>query len=505
MHYTSFWQVKEYRFDRFRDHLTNPQGIKSFFTDHWISLGLLFVMSYAAPDLMVYAIFAYYIYRAGAIGQALYKKTLKRPKFTKKAILIAGITLFMAIGGLIIIDESTWTIWAPALEFAILPLNALVVGMFYPVTLFFKKRAIESATRIMKKRKKLTVIGITGSYGKTSTKQFLMTILSQKYHTFCTPQHVNSEIGIAHLVQRGIPKDAEYFVVEMGAYRIGEIKVMCDMVQPDIGIITAVNEQHLSLFGSLENTMQAKGELIESLSKDGLAIMNADNERCRKMKGRTKVKLHWYSVAGKDSFIKVSHVTQKPQALHFTLTYRGKEYKAEAPLIGEYNVSNIVAAATCALHVGMSMKEIVEAMKDLKPHHRTMEPQKISEKLMCIDDSYNANPESVYAALDYLATVEADTKVLVMPHLRELGKESARIHFDIGKRAANVCDHIIMIEKSYHRDVEQGVESVKNHKAAFWLETDTRKAAQYIRQLESMGNTVVVLEGRGTEKVLKAL
>ena len=235
----------------------------------------------------------------------------------------------------------------------------------------------------------------------------LYTLLSNKYSTLKTEASKNSPIAIAELILTKLRDDHEVLVVEMGAYKIGEISHMCRMVQPDIGIVTAVNAQHQDLFGSIENTMKAKYELIEGLDENGVAIINADNEYTRRMadwvrKDRKKFVL--YSVDSLATF-QASRISVTPQGVSFTVEYQNQKGIVSVPLLGKHHISNILAAIAGAVYCGMTFDEAIQACGEIRTFKKTMQPVAGCNGSLFIDDTFNNNPDASAGAIDYLANI----------------------------------------------------------------------------------------------------
>src|SRR3989338_3390948 len=271
------WQLKEYRWDRFHDFLTTQQG-KTYWVKYrllWRSTIAFFIFFWPMNDVLTVKYILLLLFAVDLAYNAFkfYGSSLMHPKYTQKAAVI----LFE---GLIFVFARDWVLFLVLLIIRFLIITG-VIFIINQISNIFKKFLIQKATRKLSEHKNLLVIGITGSYGKSTVKKFLHHILEQKYHVIRTPRNINTEIGVAQFVLSTDLSGVEVFIVEMGAYQIGEIALICQMVKPTIGILTAINEQHLSLFGSIEKTQQAKYELLKSLPADGLAVINFDNDYCR--------------------------------------------------------------------------------------------------------------------------------------------------------------------------------------------------------------------------------
>jgi UDP-N-acetylmuramoyl-tripeptide--D-alanyl-D-alanine ligase len=282
----------------------------------------------------------------------------------------------------------------------------------------------------------LKIIGITGSYGKSTTKEILKLILSERYKTYATPENVNTDIGVANTILKNVSIIADVFIVEMGAYKKGEIKAICEITPPDISIITGINEQHLSLFGTIQNTLQAKYEIVEYAKKDSVVILNGDCEALIPL---------------------ASDIKSKRDSMVFNVHYRGKIQRFEVYILGEHNVSNILAAVCAASEVGMSLLEISKMLK--KKTKRTKIGRLVVKKsrygYYVIDDSYNSNPDGFDAALDFFASQKGDKKVLVTIGIIELGEAVEAIYQRLAQKIVKTCNILVTTDEKLRYAVKQ--------------------------------------------------
>ncbi len=328
---------------------------------------------------------------------------------------------------------------------ALLPVATLIV---------WPGQALGAALLLQAARRKLRasnarVIGITGSYGKTSTKEFVSTLLAARYRVLKTPESYNTALGIARVLLHDLCPDHDYIVVELGAYKPGEIRRLCQLVRPRIGVLTAIGPQHLERFGSLERIAAAKYELIESLPADGVAVFNADDPRCRALATRTAGQVIRYSVQeppGPDVNLAAGEVKHGQRCASFTIQDDGGGTQpVTVPLLGLTNVSNVLAAAAVARLCGLSLAEVASAARDIEPVPHRLQPLDGDGGVLVIDDAYNSNPVGAAAALDVLAAVPGRRKVLVTPGMVELGERHEVEHKTLGRRAAAVCDTVVLV------------------------------------------------------------
>jgi UDP-N-acetylmuramoyl-tripeptide--D-alanyl-D-alanine ligase len=526
--YLYLWQLKEYHVGRFIDHFRTDKGKKLFFNRLFylkvllavIAIPLLLSGRYLGRTPFLSAItviiFALYIFEDLLFFRNIFKKTVLKPVFTKKMAFLGLLSLFITIIFYAIITGYTTEIFSFAFWLLILdiytPLTvSLAILIVQPFVVLYRNRyVLEKAKNKIAQRKDLKVIGITGSYGKTSTKEFLSTILSLKYKVLKTKKHQNSEMGISRCILDDLNPEHEIFVVEMGAYGVGGIKLLSDIANPRIGILTGINEQHLSLFGSQANIIKTKYELIESLPKDGLAIFNGENKYCRDLFKTTGIpkKLYRLSSIAKEMVlqpdiwaenIKVekNHVSFKAK------TKKGEEADIKVNVLGRQNVLNILAAVLTANELGMNLKEIKEACLKITPDQASMVLVQNNKDFNILNSSYSANPDGVIADLEYLK-LWPGRKIIIMPCMIELGSASKEAHQRVGRKIAEVCDLAIITSSERFDEIEKAaISSGMKSENIILLE----KPEEVLIQVDIFAkkDDVVLLEGRVPKKIIDSL
>jgi UDP-N-acetylmuramoyl-tripeptide--D-alanyl-D-alanine ligase len=406
--YIHLWYVKEYRFDRMGIHLSTPLGRKLLFI-RW-----------------------------------------RRPPVTPKTIFIAlgsGVLLFSI--GWILPGHIVWKLLA--VDILTFPIISVLVFLMKIPTFLYHEILIKKAVRKLRAHTPIIVVGITGSYAKTSTKEVLATLLAQKYKTLKTEASKNSPIAIAELVLKSLTPQHQAFIVEMGAYKKGEIAQMCQMVRPGIGIVTAINPQHQDLFGSIETTIEAKYELVQGLTEGSkAAIMNMDNAFVVSMAKRAHLdgkKVIGYSLTGGGDYV-ATNIQNEEDGISFTLTHDKKKYPLHVQLYGTHQASNVLAAIAAAHEAGMTMQEIVKATKHIRPFARTMVPRVGLAGARIIDDTYNNNPDAAMAAMAYLAG-QPGRKIVVFQPMIELGEFATSSHEMVAKKMGETAEEIILTNESF--------------------------------------------------------
>lgn len=503
------WQLKEYRLDRYRDYLNSRQGVWMLLHPwYWFGVAISFYVvaflyfpSWNKVSWIFYSM-AFYIMLSGISSLfQIMKKGLCRPQWTGRALLIVVLTPLIIIGAAFFLRANLHYSYIQLFSLLLTPVlvGALVFLTSFPAN-YFKGRTIEKAKAKMASLPNLKIIGITGSYGKSSTKEFLAQILSKKYKVVKTPKNQNSEIGVAQTVLRDVQPDHEIFIVEMGAYRRGEIKAICDIVHPSIGVLTAINEQHLSLFGSLATIRETKYELIDALPENGIAVFNGDNRVTRELAERTLKNIKVYSTE-RPADVTATAVTIQPEKLSFSVQTQKEKQHFISPLLGGFHVSNLLAAMTVAQTFGTTLAEIAETMQTIAPPEHTMALHHHPSGALIIDDSYSANPDGVLGALQHLKIIPRRYKVVVMMPMIELGSSGSDAHRRIGQVMGQTCDTVIMTQKNFGRILRKA--SGLPHQKFFFLSSP--KAILDVLAPYLNGNSVILLENRLPQLLLKDL
>jgi UDP-N-acetylmuramoyl-tripeptide--D-alanyl-D-alanine ligase len=489
------WQLKEYRLDRFRDFISTRQG-KNFIKSYLISgrtlfFGLVVFVWFLKIEVVNFLFFALVIIEALRLTHKFFKQQIKYPKITTKSTAIVGVALLFEIFILVFYANTVGVLLIFALRFFVL--TAMVFIMFLP-TKIIKSLFVLLATKKMKKFPALKIIGITGSYGKTTVKNFLNQILCEKFKVIATPKNINTEIGVAKFILKNDFNGKEIFIVEMGAYNIGEIKMICDMVKPEIGILTAINEQHLSLFGSIKNIQETKYELLLSLPQDGLAVTNADNKYC--MEFLVEIK-SWISTFGcekknEPNYLLKNVIETENAGIIFSFEDSDANYKMTSPVIGKHNALNICACIPVARWLGMNISEISKQVEKLKLPEGTLQIKKYGPSVI-IDDSYNSNPQGFRSALETLKSYPDDFKKIVITRgMIELGEKSAELHVEIGKKISEAADELVIIANNNENDLKGGA---KESKIKIFVMYNANDLLEYVKKFKEI-KCVILLENR---------
>lgn len=371
-------------------------------------------------------------------------------------------------------------------------ISLLIVKINKPVE---KLVYLKFKTKAMNKLKTMTnlkVIGITGSYGKTSSKNILSEILNVKYSALPTPKNLNTPYGLIMTINNNLDKFDEIFIAEMGAYKIGEIQQLCDLVHPKYGILTRIGTAHLELFGSQENIQKGKFELIESLPSDGVAVLNADDPLQVNYNLKNKVKVLWIGIDNEADF-KASNIKISNIGTTFDLEIKGNKnkYRFETKLLGYANIYNILAAIALGYELGINIDQLKGAVKGVKPVEHRLELKKNGD-IFFLDDAYNSNPVGSKMALDVLNTMPGK-KIIVTPGIIELGSLQEEANIKFGEYIADVCDEVILIGKKQTEPIQKGLKNKKYDEKHLHILEDVLDAFPLINKLKDKV-TYVLLE-----------
>jgi len=514
--WTWLWQLKQYYTKRIVEHFWTAKGRKLIFNilNFAKLISILGIIFWYKP--FIFIIVLIYFLEALIFGFRIIKKSFKYPVLTKKSILIilsefllASVIIFFLFYYITI--HSPWFLISLLLFDIFSPLLfSFLVLVFRWMARFLQKRTINKAREKREKLNNLLVIGITGSYGKTSTKEILANVLSKKFRVFKTSKHQNTDPAVAQYMIDKLDNSYEVFVAEMGAYFRGGIKSACDFIQPKIGIITGINQQHLGLFGSMENLIKAEGgkELIESLPSNGLIIFNGENKYCRELYQKTKKRKKIYGFESNFNGIAfdvwADGIKTEKESSYFRVVCKdGDLFDFQTKLLGKHSILNILAACCAAKELDMTLEVIASACKKIKPFEKTMELKKGRRGVIIVDDTYSANPAGVFAALDYLK-LYSGKKIIIMPCLIELGKAGKRIHQEIGQKIGKTCDLAVITTKDYFKEIKNGaVNAGMDQKNILFLQ-NPEKIFTKIKPLLKPEN-VILLESRVPKKLIQRL
>ncbi|MBN1684783.1 MAG: UDP-N-acetylmuramoyl-tripeptide--D-alanyl-D-alanine ligase [Gammaproteobacteria bacterium] len=329
----------------------------------------------------------------------------------------------------------------------------------------------------------LKIIGITGSFGKTTTKYVLNEILKQKYHVLMTPGSFNTTMGVIKIIRNELKPIHEVFIVEMGAKQPGDIKEICDLVHPRYGIISAIGPQHLDTFGNIETIKKTKNELIESLPKNGVAFFNLDNEYCRELSKITNKKVIEFGLLrNKDIYpFQVTDIQVNSFGSLFHVCSKNGECETfQTKLLGEHNISNILGAISIAQELGIPLSDMKLPIKQLEPVPHRLALKRVQHDIIIIDDAFNSNPIGSEMALEVLKKMPGNHKIMITPGMVDLGEKEHEYNKRFGTQMAKACDYIILVGPKQTQPIQEALLEAHFSKERYFVAKNLQNATEHL-------------------------
>lgn len=472
-----------------KDNISIFSAIAFFISSILITLKLYFIQLVFIAVCLIFSV---------SNAKNLQNKSIKKLVFTGrvKRLYSSVILIFLILISVFAFFQKGFTasisVFLLFLLSFISPITALIAWtVTLPVEKAFTKWYINDAKKILKNRRNLKVIGITGSYGKTTTKFILTRILSEKYNTLCTPQSFNTPMGVVRTVREMLKPQTEIFVCEMGAKNVGDIKEICDIVNPQYAMITSVGAQHLETFKSVDNVYKTKFELADAVKQNnGYTFVNGDS---KEIIGR--INKENYSVYGTDSTFdyKAEDITYGRYGSKFTVNLGEEKIDLTSKLLGLHSIINITGAVGIAHKLGVSAEDIKYAVASLKPTEHRLEMKPYINGSVMIDDAYNANPEGSLEAVRVLGSFDGMKKVVITPGLIELGDKEYDCNYALGLECAKICDIIIFVGKNRSKPMVDAVNTTEFNKENMFVASSFKEASKIFSRFAD-NNTAVLIE-----------
>lgn len=358
--------------------------------------------------------------------------------------------------------------------------------------------ALQAAAQFWRGRLSLRVIGITGSVGKTTTKEIIAAVLGTRFRTLKSEGNLNNEIGLP-LTLLKLTEAHERAVLEMGFYQIGEIAFLCSLARPHVGVVNNVYAVHLERAGSIEAIVQGKGELVAALppAPDGVAVLNMDEPLVMSMRSRTQARVITYGLDPGSEVWASEVVGLGLDGIRFRLHYRRETLHVRFPMLGRHSVHTALRAVAVGLTDGLTWQEIIEGLQGIEARSQLrLYAVTGPGGSLILDDSYNASPESVIAALNLLSEMEARRRVAVLGDMLELGEQEEAGHRMVGTRAAEVAGLLITIGQRARIIADEAFLSGLSAKRIVRL-PDREAAQQYLKENLREGDVVLVKGSHG--------
>lgn len=438
-----------------------------------------------------------------SLGQKI--KVKKPLVYTKRIFRLIGVTIFPLIifalllgGGMLIyfpeINPWFFAVFAGFLLMTYFSYFLVLLANFllHPLEKYLGNKYIQEAKDILEAQPDLMRIGITGSYGKTSTKFILESVLKTKYLTLATPQSFNTTLGVTRTIRENFSPNLEAFIAEMGAKKKGDIQELCDLVKPNIGVITAVGPQHLETFGTIDNIIDTKFELANAVARqNGIVFVNIDDQNIRT--GMQKYPHIKYQTFGEseDADIRITNVSTSERGSQFKVCYQGQEYPFRSYMLGKHNISNLTAGIALGLHLGLDVKQISIGIRECKPIAHRLE-LKMEANYYILDDAYNSNPVGANNALEVLKSFSFGKKIIMTPGMVELGEKDDEIHYEFGQHMAECVDIAILVGDKKTKKIQEGLYSKSFPSKSVYIVENVFEGFHTVRSLISAGDILLI-------------
>jgi UDP-N-acetylmuramoyl-tripeptide--D-alanyl-D-alanine ligase len=408
--------------------------------------------------------------RALFLRQATAKKALVMTGRAWRILVTATLLSVLAVFGAMMsahlaggwpYDLITWALATAAVFFWTPQVLVVADALMAPIQSLINRRFLNAASAKLEQIAP-TVIGVTGSFGKTSTKFAIQTLVAPPGEVLATPGSYNTPLGVCRTINENLEPSHRYFVVEMGAYGVGEIAEICSFVHPKIGVLTAIGPAHLERFGSIDAIKRAKYEIIETLPDDGIAVMNVDDPTVRELADQTeRVRVVRYGLdpAGRPG-VTARDVAVSGYGTSMTVLVGDDPIPVSTKLLGRHSIGHILAGVAVATALGHHLAELPDAIAHLEPVEHRLHIIRGSGGIIVIDDAYNSNPEGAAAALEVLEAMPAEKRVVVTPGMIELGPLQAEANERFGAHAARVADAVVVVARTNRDAIVTGANSV---------------------------------------------
>ncbi len=487
IYFTHMLQLNSYRPERYRKWCTdNDKKIVQIRT----MLPALLIPVMFLPELYGYVVGAVILLLTALFN--IPKKAKKPLVFTARvkrllvtecvllALILVGCYFlsYLRAMGIVCILSLVVFVWVGIANYINLPLEKQIANHY-----------VRDARRRLEQHPHLTVIGITGSYGKTSTKNFLNALLSVRYNVLMTPESFNTTMGVVRTIRERLRPSHQVFLAEMGAKNSGDIKEICDLVSPAYGIITSIGEQHLETFKTIDNIIATKFELADALPSSGCLFACGDNPYIQERLEQTKPLCPTVLYGLENGSVRVTDVQVSLAGSTFTVTVDDEQQTYTTKLLGMHNIQNLAGCIAVAHRFGIPLAEMVYAVRLLKPveHRLQLLPNGY------IDDAYNSNPAGFRSALDVLKQFDAQ-RILVTPGMVELGERQDTLNRELGAYAADCCDFAVLVGVKQAPPLKEGLLSAGFPEERILVVPTLTEGLSMLAQVPSKGARIVLLE-----------
>ena len=368
----------------------------------------------------------------------------------------------------------------------IYPMALLTLPMEYLIKKYYEN----DARKILKENGRLIKVGITGSYGKTSTKNIVTDIISDRLFTLMTPASYNTPMGITRTVREMLKPIHEVFICEMGADKAGDISYLMDFVQPKYGIVTSIGPQHLNTFNTMENIIHEKMQEIEMLPPDGVGFINIDNEYIKDYRFLNTCRIVTVGIENRNADYQAKNIRFSRNGSEFTLEIAKKKYRFTTSLLGIHNITNILLGIALAVELGLDMKEIQKKVASIRQIEHRLQLRKLNGYTF-IDDAFNSNPVGSRMALDVLSMMDG-RRVVVTPGMIDLGPKQDELNREFGSYMKDRADHVVLVGEKQTRTILEGLKQSGFAEEEITVCRSINEAFEYVYRNFTVKDTILL-------------
>ena len=436
--------------------------------------------------LLITILFAiYYIYKE---NNKSYIKELVITSRVKRQIVVMFVLLAYCFYNLI--QDGSFALLSISSIYLPYLLIYVMAIITYPLEDLIKRHYEDDARIILSKYDSLIKVGITGSFGKTSTKNIINDIISKKYFTLITPASYNTPMGITRTVREYLKPVHEVFVCEMGADKVGDISYLMKFVRPTYGIVTSIGPQHLNTFNTMNNIIKEKMQEIEMLPNNGVGIINIDNEYIEKYQITNRCKIVTVGINNELADYRATNIKYSKDGTSFKVKINKKNYSFKTSLLGQHNITNILSGIALAIELNIDIKEIVDNVKNINQVEHRLQLKKINNYTF-IDDAFNSNPVGSKMALDVLEMMPGK-RIIVTPGMIDLGKKQNEYNYEFGKYMLNKTDYVLLVGEIQTKKIYQGLKDVNFDMEKVIVFKTVKEALMYVYSNFTSSDTILL-------------
>lgn len=455
-----YYQQSHYKFNIFIKVTRNYYfGRRNFYI--WFIIPFIFYLN------NLYVQIVYCCYLIFLIVNYLIQKQIVKLKFTSRIYRnLFSIVIFQTIFGTLTLYyfELNELVSALALNIFLLPSLVFISSiLIYPIELLISSY-YQSKAKLKLKKINPYIIGITGSFGKTSTKNILNSFLNENFITLASPKSYNTLNGISITINDLLDTNTETLILEMGASKLNDIKKLTKLARPKIGVVTGVTNQHIETFKSLNNIVNEKMQIIECLGDGDVGFINGDDEALKKYKIKSKAKIITFGFNSNNDYY-ASDLKVSNQEMEFTIISKSDKFNIKTSLLGRHNILNILCAAAISIYLGVDKKTIIYKASILEPTKHRLSIEKVNN-ITIIDDSFNSNIVGFKNAIEVLSYYDKP-RILITPGIVEAGSLEAELNNSVVTEIASVFDEVILVENSASRHIYNGLLDINYNNVLF--------------------------------------